>query len=167
METIWKILGVSAIFSMAIFMQILSCFAFGNNWCAAHTTTPASTTAAPRLHAPPACTNGAARCAYARLPLIILAPMLLTPVPMLLLKTCSPAEAFSEAPAGMHWAEFFSAFFFTGCFAIPILLALTDSIQWGAALTSLGGTLTLCALCGLGAYMKAKESGMLGDSLLS
>ena len=46
METIWKILGVSAIFSMAIFMQILSCFAFDNNWCAAHTTTPASATAA-------------------------------------------------------------------------------------------------------------------------
>tara|TARA_B100000795_G_scaffold114268_1_gene84762 strand:- start:244 stop:411 length:168 start_codon:yes stop_codon:yes gene_type:complete len=46
METIWKILGVSAIFSMAIFMQILSCFAFDNNWCAAHTTTLASTTAA-------------------------------------------------------------------------------------------------------------------------
>ena len=42
METIWKILGVSAIFSMAIFMQILSCFAFDNNWCAAHTPTPAS-----------------------------------------------------------------------------------------------------------------------------
>ena len=133
METIWKILCVSAIFSIAIFLQILSCFAFDNNW----------------------------------LPLIILAPMLLTPVPMLLINTCSPADAFSERPAGGHWAEFLSAFFFTGCFAIPILLALTDSIQWGAALTSLGGTLTLCALCGLGAYMKAKESGMLGDSLLS
>ena len=38
METIWKILCVSAIFSIAIFLQILSCFAFDNNWCAAHTT---------------------------------------------------------------------------------------------------------------------------------
>ena len=94
-------------------------------------------------------------------------PMLLTPVPMLIINTCSPADAFSERPAGVHWAEFLSAFFFTGCFAIPILLALTKSIRLGAALTSLGGTLTLCALCGLGLYQKAKESGMLGDSLLT
>ena len=102
-----------------------------------------------------------------RLPLIILAPGFLTPVPMLLVNMCSSADMFSERPAGMHWAEFFSAFFFTGCFAIPILLALTDSIQWGAALTSLGGTLILCALCGLRLYLKHKESGMLSDSLLT
>jgi hypothetical protein len=93
--------------------------------------------------------------------------MLITPVPMLLINICFPADAFSERPAGMHWAEFLSAFFFTGCFAIPILLALTDSIHWPTALMSLGGTLTLCALCGLGLYQKAKESGMLGDSLLT
>ena len=49
METIWKILCVSAIFSIAIFLQILSCFAFDNNWCAAHTLTltAASTAAHP------------------------------------------------------------------------------------------------------------------------
>ena len=38
METIWKILSVSAIFSVAIFLQILSCFAFDHTWCAAHNT---------------------------------------------------------------------------------------------------------------------------------
>mmetsp|Transcript_12133 Transcript_12133/g.24658 ORF Transcript_12133/g.24658 Transcript_12133/m.24658 type:complete len:134 (+) Transcript_12133:42-443(+) len=132
METIWKIVIVAGMVSVAIFMQVLSCFAFGNNW----------------------------------LPLIILAPMLLTPVPMLLVNMCSADDAFSETPAGLHWAEFFSAFFFTGCFAIPILLVLTDSVQLGAALTSLGGVLILCALYGLRAYVHARESGMLRDSLM-
>ena len=41
METIWKLLLVSGTISIAVFLQVLSCFAFGNNWCAAHTT-PAS-----------------------------------------------------------------------------------------------------------------------------
>ena len=35
METIWKILLLSGAVSVAIFLQVLSCFAFGNNWCAA------------------------------------------------------------------------------------------------------------------------------------
>ena len=35
METIWKILILSAVVSIAIFLQVLSCFAFNNNWRAA------------------------------------------------------------------------------------------------------------------------------------
>ena len=32
METIWKILTLAGVVSAAIFLQILSCFAFDNNW---------------------------------------------------------------------------------------------------------------------------------------
>ena len=32
METIWKILILSGVVSIVIFLQVLSCFAFGNNW---------------------------------------------------------------------------------------------------------------------------------------
>jgi len=95
----------------------------------------------------------------ARLPLIILAPMLLTPVPLVLLNMCGgSSDMFSEKPAGVHWAEFSTAFLATGCFAIPILLALTDSIEVGAALTSLAGTLMICALFGVRVYLNNKES---------
>ena len=34
METIWQILILAGMVSIAIFLQVLSCFAFGNNWCA-------------------------------------------------------------------------------------------------------------------------------------
>ena len=37
METFWKILLTAAGVACAIFLQILSCFAFDNNWCAHHT----------------------------------------------------------------------------------------------------------------------------------
>ena len=166
METIWKILILAGVVSAAIFLQIVSCFAFGNNWCS----TPRHRQR--QLHAPhdPAIPRDHTQCGSScctRLPLFILAPMLLTPIPMLLVNTCSSTDAFSESPAGINWAVFLSAFFFTGCFAIPILLALTDSIQWGAALTSLAGTLILCALAGVGLFVKHKESSMLGDSLLT
>jgi hypothetical protein len=40
METIWKILGVSGVFTVAVFMQVLSCVLFRdndtNNTCARH-----------------------------------------------------------------------------------------------------------------------------------
>mmetsp|Transcript_7079 Transcript_7079/g.14181 ORF Transcript_7079/g.14181 Transcript_7079/m.14181 type:complete len:134 (-) Transcript_7079:262-663(-) len=126
METIWKILIASGAVSLAIFLQVLSCFAFDNNW----------------------------------LPLIILVPMLLTPVPMVLLNMCSSGsgDMFSEKSAGTHWAEFASAFFFTGCVAIPVLLAITDSIDVGAALTSLAGTLILLGLWGWCVYLNRKDS---------
>ena len=95
----------------------------------------------------------------ARLPLITLAPMLFTPLPNIALSVCSGfGDMFSEKPAGLHWAEFFTAFLATGCFAVPILLATTDSIQVGAALTSLAGTLLLCGLWGLRVYYNNKKS---------
>ena len=94
----------------------------------------------------------------ARLPLIILAPMLLAPLPNIVLSMCSGSgDVFSEKPAGLHWAEFITAFFATGCFAVPILLAITDSIEVGACLTSLAGTLLLCGLWGLRVYFKNKD----------
>jgi len=37
METFWKLLLTAAGVACAIFLQILSCFAFDNNWCAHHT----------------------------------------------------------------------------------------------------------------------------------
>jgi hypothetical protein len=65
---------------------------------------------------------------------------------------------FSEKPAGWHWAEFATAFLFTGCFAVPILLAITESIEVGAAVTSLAGTLLICVLRGVWLYSQHKES---------
>ena len=77
---------------------------------------------------------------------------------MILLNMCGGGgDMFSEKPAGAHWAEFWSSFFFTGCFAIPILLAITDSIEWGAALTSLAGTLILTGLLGFQIYLKSRS----------
>lgn len=94
-----------------------------------------------------------------RLPVIIVAPMLLTPLPHVVLSMCSGSgDMFSEKSAGSHWAEFITAFLATGCFAIPILLAITDSIKVFAALTSLLGTLLLCGLWGLRVYYDHKES---------
>ena len=94
--------------------------------------------------------------------------MFLTPVPMLLINACTPGDAFSERPPGMHWAEFLSAFFFTGCFAVPILLAVTGATAWQASLMSIGSILILFTACGLGVvYQKGwLGEGMLGDSLL-
>ena len=93
-----------------------------------------------------------------RLPLIILVPMFLTPIPWVLLNMCSSGDMFSEKPAGIHWAEFSSAFFFTGCIAIPVVLAITESIRVAAALTSLAGTLIICGLWGWRTYLINKGS---------
>ena len=92
--------------------------------------------------------------------------MLLMPLPLLLLNMCSGSDdMFSEKPAGLHWAEFFTAFLATGCFAVPVLLAVTDSIEVGAALTSLGGTLILCALWGLRVYLKHRDTDNFAMSM--
>ena len=91
------------------------------------------------------------------MPLIILVPMILSPLPMGLLSLCSSGDMFSEQPRGLHWAQFLSSFLFTGCFAIPLLLALTHTIEWGAAVTQLAGTLILCAILGVNAYLKSKD----------
>ena len=91
--------------------------------------------------------------------MIIVVPMLLTPLPHIVLSMCSGSgDMFSEKSAGSHWAEFITAFLATGCFAIPILLAITDSIDVPAALISLLGTLLLCGLWGLKVYYDQKES---------
>lgn len=84
---------------------------------------------------------------------------------MLLIYACTPGDAFSP---GMHWAEFLSAFFFTGCFAVPILLAVTGATAWQASLMSIGSNLILCVACGLGVVHQKGwlGEGMLGDSLL-
>ena len=42
-------------------------------------------------------------------------------------------------------------------FAIPLLLALTHTIEWGAAVTQLAGTLILCGILGVNAYLKSKD----------
>ena len=76
METIWKILILAGLVSIVIFLQVLACFAFGNNWCSP----PA------RAPAPEASAHLGAR---RRMPLIILVPMMMPqkprPSPRLLL----------------------------------------------------------------------------------
>jgi len=109
---------------LVIFLEVLSCFAFGNNW----------------------------------MPLVILVPMALTPLPMLLVTLCSSDDMFSGQSRGQHWAEFLTAFLFTGCFAIPILLGITKEIEWGAAAVSLVGTLLMTAIFGVRMYLKHKDN---------
>ena len=93
------------------------------------------------------------------MPLITLVPTALFPLPFIVLNTCAGSgDMFSEKPAGWHWAEFATAFLFTGCFAVPILLAITESIEVGAAVTSLAGTLLICVLRGVWLYSQHKES---------
>ena len=48
-------------------------------------------------------------------------------------------DAFGSGPRCQHWAEFWSAFFFTGCFGVPILLANTKIVPVGAMVLSLAG----------------------------
>ena len=91
------------------------------------------------------------------MPLIVLVPMLLCPLPLGLLQLCGSNDAFSEKPKGTHWAEFTSSFLFTGCFAIPILLAVTKTIEYGAMGVSLAGTMILVALAALGVYFNRKD----------
>ena len=123
METIWKMLILAAVTSVCIFLQVLACFAFGNNW----------------------------------MPLIILVPMLTSPLPLLLLNMCAGDDMFSGTPRGLHWAEFLSSFLFSGCFAIPILLGITKSIEWGAAGTSLAGSILLTGLLAVQKYLASKD----------
>ena len=87
---------------------------------------------------------------------------------MLLINGCTPGDAFSEEPPGMHWAQFLSAFFGTGCLAVPILLWVTGATAWQSSLMSICSILILCIACGLGVvYQKGwLGEGMLGDSLL-
>mmetsp|Transcript_35738 Transcript_35738/g.90594 ORF Transcript_35738/g.90594 Transcript_35738/m.90594 type:complete len:149 (+) Transcript_35738:57-503(+) len=147
METIWKILGASGLISLVVFMQVLSCVFF-------------------RKHNDH---DGNPLDEYNNtLLLTVLVPLFLAPVPMLLINGCTPGDAFSEEPPGLHWAQFLSAFFFTGCLAVPILLAVTGATAWQASLLNLGSILILCIACGLGVvYQKGwLGEGMLGDSLL-
>ena len=129
MEPIFKMMILAGVTSVCIFLQVLACFAFGNNW----------------------------------MPLIILVPMLLSPLPLLLLNMCAGDDIFSGTPRGLHWAEFLSSFLFCGCFAIPILLGITKSIEWGAALTSLAGSILLTALLAVQKCIASKD----GDVKLS
>ena len=91
------------------------------------------------------------------MPLIILVPMLLSPLPLGLLRLCTSNDSFSEKPKGRHWAEFMSSFLFTGCFAIPILLAVTKTIEYAAMGVSLAGTLILAVLFAVSAYFQSQE----------
>ena len=91
--------------------------------------------------------------------MIVLVPTALFPLPFIVLNTCSGSgDMFSEKPAAWHWAEFATSFLWAGCFAIPILLAITESIEVGAMAVSLAGTLLICVLRGVWLYYKHKES---------
>ena len=91
--------------------------------------------------------------------MIVLVPTALFPLPFIVLNTCSGSgDVFSEKPAAWHWAEFATSFLWAGCFAIPILLAITESIEVGAMAVSLAGTLLICVLRGVWLYYKHKES---------
>lgn len=114
-----------------------------------------NTAACARRTRRPKCPNSC----RARLPLIILVPTALFPLPFIALNMCSGSgDVFSEKPAGWHWAEFATAFLFTGCFAVPTLLAITESIDVRAAVMSLAGTLLLCVTRGVWLHYKHKES---------
>ena len=101
-------------------------------------------------------------------PLYILLPAALTPVPMLLMKLCGGGDGmFDSPPRGLHWAEFFSAFFATGMIAIPILLRASDTIDLGAMLLSLGGFLFLIVCGVVWSFVKSRsdDSGGLSGGM--
>jgi hypothetical protein len=90
--------------------------------------------------------------------LTIFVPVTMTPLPLLLLKCCSSdGGVFSSGPRGLHWAQFGSGFFFTGVFALPIILFSTNIVQhWETVfLALLGVCLALCGACG-GSYLAAR-----------
>ena len=74
--------------------------------------------------------------------MIILIPLILSPVPFGLLRLCGGGDSiFSEKPKGTHWAEFMTSFFLAGTIGIPIVLQLTNSITWPSLVLSLGATI--------------------------
>ena len=75
--------------------------------------------------------------------MIILIPLILSPVPFGLLRLCGGGgdSIFSEKPKGTHWAEFMTSFFLAGTIGIPIVLQLTNSITWPSLVLSLGATI--------------------------
>ena len=75
--------------------------------------------------------------------MIILIPLILSPVPFGLLRLCGGGgdSIFSEKPKGTHWAEFMTSFFLAGTIGIPIVLQLTNSITWPSLVLSPGATI--------------------------
>jgi len=95
--------------------------------------------------------------------LLILLPLTLTPVPLLLARCCGGSDAFSSGSKCKHWAEFLSAFCFTGTIAIPVLLYQSRLVQLGGLLLSLGGVLVALLALGIAAYLHARaESDPFG-----
>jgi len=82
--------------------------------------------------------------------LVTLVPLILTPVPLLLLRCCGDSDGIlSSSPKGRHWAEFWSAFLFMSTIALPVLLYTTGSLTSVMPLIlSLSGVLlAVCFTC--------------------
>jgi len=83
--------------------------------------------------------------------LVILVPLVFTPLPLLLLKCCSRDDMFGSTPKGAHWAEFMSGFFFVGTIAIPAILYDTRLVSLQSMLLAVGGVslaiLSVVAMC--------------------
>jgi hypothetical protein len=89
--------------------------------------------------------------------LVVLVPTFLTPVPLLLLRCCSSDDAFSSGPRGMHWAQFMSGFFFTGCIALPAMLYKTHVVHVESMLLALSGIVLMMLGAGASACIAAKN----------
>ncbi|KOO30862.1 hypothetical protein Ctob_013736 [Chrysochromulina tobinii] len=72
--------------------------------------------------------------------LVILVPLLLTPLPLLILKCCT-RDNWGSTPKGAHWAEFMSGFFFTGTVAIPAILFNTKLVTLQSMLLAISGVM--------------------------
>ena len=127
MDTLWKILITSAVCSVVIMMEVLACIAFPNNG------TEFSL-------------------------LYVLFPLLLAPVPFALLRLCGAESGFmADAPKGLHWAEFATAFIGAGIIAVPVMLQVSSSIRPEALALSLGGVALLAIFVGVSVYLGKRE----------
>ena len=91
--------------------------------------------------------------------LVVLVPAVLTPVPTLLLRCCGGGDdAFGSTPKCLHWAEFWSGFFFTGTIALPVMLYTTHLVSVVSMVLALSGILLALIGGGVGACLAARES---------
>ena len=90
--------------------------------------------------------------------LVVLVPAVLTPVPTLLLRCCGGDDGFGSTPKFLHWAEFWSGFFFTGTIALPVMLYTTHLVSVVSMVLALSGILLALIGGGVGVWLAARDS---------
>jgi len=85
-------------------------------------------------------------------------PLLLTPLPLVLMRCCGDGDSLSGGPRGRHWAQFWCSFLFTSTVSMPVLFYATNVVTLKALVLSLSGVLVSVLYVCCSAYASA-----LGD----